>query len=531
MRSNPAARTTLHVACSLSVVALVAGCGAQPRVTAQQESSTYLSRAGRTYTPPGPASDPWGPYVAEASTRFDVPQRWIREVMRQESGGRLFGRNGQLVTSGAGAMGLMQVMPGTYDELRSRYPDLGDDPYDPHNNILAGTAYLREMYDIYGSPGFLAAYNAGPGRLDDYLTRARTLPEETRRYVANIGARLGGDLPNRPSPGEQYAATAVPLSIPDAPRSMMASAAPIRVPTYSSAVATALNSAPPQALDTPIQLAAATPIQLAPRPAAPAYSAALASAVGTPGSEPAAAWSPGAPIRLGPQPQADAAFAPDPEPVSPRLPEPVQVADLAPPVPRASQRPVVASAAYAAPAYAASPRPAPLRVAAATRLPEPPTPPQRPVQMTQVMQMPRPPAFVPPAYAPPEPSRQFAAAVPFGPAPRPLAFSLVSRAHAEPIGPRASGPLTGAAATGGWAVQVGAFNNEAVASAATQSARGQAREVLAYARTSIAGVRQPGGVLYRARLTGLSRDAATQACERLQRTRTRCLVVSPDAQS
>ena len=539
MRSNPAHRTTaLHVACSLTVVALVAGCGAQPRVTAQQESSSYLSRAGRSYTPPGPASDPWGPYVSEASTRFDVPQRWIREVMRQESGGRLYGRNGQLVTSGAGAMGLMQVMPGTYDELRSRYPDLGDDPYDPHNNILAGTAYLREMYDIYGSPGFLAAYNAGPGRLDDYLTRSRTLPDETRRYVANIGARLGSDSPNRPSPGEQYAATAVPLSIPSASRSMMAAAAPIRSPTYSSAVASALNSASPNAPDAPdapIQLAAAAPppfapvqvaqvqvaqVQVAPvqvarvRPAAPAYSAALASAVGTSDAEPA--WSPGAPIRLAPQPQADAAFAPDPEPASPRLPEPVQVAELPPAAPRP----------YAAPAYASSPRPAPVQVAAAPRLPEPPTPPQRPVQTAQVMQLPRPPAYVRPAYATPEPPRQFAAAVPFGPAPRPLAFSLVSRAHAEPVSPRTSGP-----ATGGWAVQVGAFNNEAVASAATQSARGQAREVLAYARTSIAGVRQPGGVLYRARLTGLSRDAATQACERLQRTRTRCLVVSPDAQS
>ena len=42
-------------------------------------------------------------------------------------------------------------------------------PTIPHNNILAGTAYMREMYDVYGSPGFLAAYNAGPRRLDDYL--------------------------------------------------------------------------------------------------------------------------------------------------------------------------------------------------------------------------------------------------------------------------------------------------------------------------------------------------------------------------
>ena len=142
----------------------------------------------------------------------------MREVMRQESGGHAYGRSGELITSGAGAMGLMQVMPATYDDLRSRYSELGDDPYDPHNNILAGTAYIREMYDIYGSPGFLAAYNAGPGRLDDYLTRNRTLPEETRRYVAAIGPRIAGAEPRTPSPGEQYAMNSLPLDIAGGPR-------------------------------------------------------------------------------------------------------------------------------------------------------------------------------------------------------------------------------------------------------------------------------------------------------------------------
>ena len=137
--------------------------------------------------------------------------------MHQESGGRLY-HGGSLVTSGAGAMGLMQVMPATYDDIRGRYPELGEDPYDPHNNILAGTAYIREMYDIYGSPAFLAAYNAGPGRLDDYLTNNRTLPEETRRYVAAIGPRIAGAEPRTPSPGQQYAMNAVPYSIPSGPR-------------------------------------------------------------------------------------------------------------------------------------------------------------------------------------------------------------------------------------------------------------------------------------------------------------------------
>ncbi len=110
--------------------------------------------------------------------------------MRQESGGRQYGSGGGLTTSSAGAMGLMQVMPETYDGLRARY-DLGDDPYDPHNNILAGSAYIREMYDRYGSPGFLAAYNAGPNRLDRYLGGDTELPDETVNYVASVAPRLG----------------------------------------------------------------------------------------------------------------------------------------------------------------------------------------------------------------------------------------------------------------------------------------------------------------------------------------------------
>jgi hypothetical protein len=108
--------------------------------------------------------------------------------MHQESGGQ------QQATSSAGAMGLMQVMPATYEGLRQRY-QLGDDPYDPHNNILAGTAYIREMYDRFGSPGFLAAYNAGPDRVDNYLARRAALPNETVNYVAAIAPNLGTDLP------------------------------------------------------------------------------------------------------------------------------------------------------------------------------------------------------------------------------------------------------------------------------------------------------------------------------------------------
>jgi len=149
------------------------------------------------YPPPGPPDDPWGPYVREAAERYSVPGRWVRAVMHQESGGE------QQATSPVGAMGLMQIMPATYEELRVRHR-LGDDPYDPHNNILAGTAYIREMYDRYGVPGFLAAYNAGPDRVDQYLARRAALPDETVNYIAAIAPNLGTDMP-RSGPFAVYA--------------------------------------------------------------------------------------------------------------------------------------------------------------------------------------------------------------------------------------------------------------------------------------------------------------------------------------
>ena len=117
-----------------------------------------------------------------------MPEQWIREVMRQESDGQ------EQAVSSAGAMGLMQIMPDTFDDLRQRYT-LGGDPFEPHDNIIAGAAYIREMYDRYGAPGFLAAYNAGPHRLDSYLGGSDSLPDETVNYVASIAPRLGGSVP------------------------------------------------------------------------------------------------------------------------------------------------------------------------------------------------------------------------------------------------------------------------------------------------------------------------------------------------
>lgn len=128
--------------------------------------------------------DPYAAFVTEAAQRFGIPEAWIRAVMRVES------RADVRAVSPKGAMGLMQIMPDTWASLRTRH-GLGANPYDPRDNILAGAAYLREMHDRYGSPGFLAAYNAGPGRYEEYLG-GRPLPAETRAYVAMLAPIVGG---------------------------------------------------------------------------------------------------------------------------------------------------------------------------------------------------------------------------------------------------------------------------------------------------------------------------------------------------
>jgi hypothetical protein len=122
--------------------------------------------------------------VEAASGRFHIPATWVRAVMRAESDGDINS------VSEKGAIGLMQLMPKTYAELRPKL-GLGSDPFDPRDNILAGAAYLAEMFERYGATGFLAAYNAGPQRYEDFVLRGRALPAETTKYVARLAPQLG----------------------------------------------------------------------------------------------------------------------------------------------------------------------------------------------------------------------------------------------------------------------------------------------------------------------------------------------------
>jgi len=145
-------------------------------------ATPHPALAGHLPTDVPPAARPGlADFVAEASRRFAIPGSWIYPVIRFES------RGDARAVSPKGACGLMQIMPATWARLRARY-GLGLDIFDPRDNVLAGTAYLRELYDLYGAPGFLAAYNAGPGRYDDYLYRGRPLPAETVVYVRNLTA-------------------------------------------------------------------------------------------------------------------------------------------------------------------------------------------------------------------------------------------------------------------------------------------------------------------------------------------------------
>lgn len=156
---------------------LSAVCGAIVPVSAQDVTADRPA-----------ARHPYALHVADAARRFGIPETWIWAVMRVESNG-----NSRAVSS-AGAMGLMQIMPATWADLRARY-GLGADPFDVRDNIMAGAAYLRLMHDRYGNAtAMLGAYNAGPGRYDEHLARGRPLPAETRTYLARL-ASIAGDAP------------------------------------------------------------------------------------------------------------------------------------------------------------------------------------------------------------------------------------------------------------------------------------------------------------------------------------------------
>ena len=473
---GPLARA-MRPALTLSVLALLAACGQSSQTPSSTHAAAVHGSYNRpsSYDPPGPAGDPWGPYIRDASRRFDVPERWIREVMRQESGGRIG------ATSPVGAMGLMQVMPGTFRELRSRY-GFGEDPYHPYDSIMAGAAYIREMYDLYGSPAFLAAYNAGPRRLEDYLWNSRGLPNETRNYVARIGPNIVAHHPRKRAAPEIYAAAEIPLSIPAGPRRMDSATMlalkgqrdmqqPGITPTVLAGTVVRMDPIPDGSTDQPVQVASLGPVvRMDPIPDGSTY----AQPSPMPASSTSAVAPRGEVMRMEPIPN-------PPEPTArPRAPEPAPVTlNLPPP------RPTAPTA----------------RGAAAPR--------------TQLA------AVAPPPAARVTPAMQSGPARGFGL----LGTAQASTLPAAAIRPAvARAPAAPAAAAGSWAVQVGAFANQSQARGAAEAAQDAAG-----GRTAVQPVASGRATLYRARVTGLSQTAAQAACDRLKR-KGACIVLSPDSQ-
>jgi D-alanyl-D-alanine carboxypeptidase len=303
--STPDARGLVRFAALALLAGTLAACG----TSGPSERSPRVSRGPEL---PVNSLDPWGHHVREASAKYDVPEEWIRAVIEVESGGNTH-LDGRPITSRAGAMGLMQIMPGTWANLRRKH-GFGPDPHDPRENILAGTAYLREMYDRFGAPGAFAAYNAGPGRLEDHLATGRPLPPETRNYVAMIHPATQDVSPRVRA--VSYATIDVPRASADRVRRVQAAARAGRD-------------------DGPLVAAAPRPVvtvDRAPSPA-PAPAPRIQSASLPAAPEPA-------PIRLPPVPQPPAAPAPavfQPSPAAPQaLPSPAPRAAAPAPVPAAA---------------------------------------------------------------------------------------------------------------------------------------------------------------------------------------------------
>ncbi|PWC79009.1 lytic transglycosylase domain-containing protein [Azospirillum sp. TSH64] len=298
---------TIHAAGALLCLALgLAGCASD---APQVQTAPPVESAAYVPDPNDPLSR-WVPHIREASQRYDMPEKWIRAVMMRESNGRATTNSGKVLTSSAGAIGLMQVMPGTYELMRAKY-GLGSDPSDPHENIMAGTAYLREMYDLFGAPGFLAAYNCGPACYAQHLAGKQRLPRETKMYLAALTPVLRGTGPREPSLAAGASAIEVAVVPDDAPKPRGGQTAPSQ---RSEPAPVVVASAAPETRAP--ESRAVEPRRMEPRPAEPKF------------AEPAPAPAP-APVVVASLPEPAPAPVPAPAPaVAPA--RPVQVASLDP---------------------------------------------------------------------------------------------------------------------------------------------------------------------------------------------------------
>lgn len=147
-----------------------------------ESSGVVIASAPPPECPPTSAAEV-KPIIDREATRQKLDARLVQAVVEAESA------YSPCAVSPVGAMGLMQLMPSTAESLQV------SDPFDPSQNITAGTQYLKQMLDRYGGDiaKALAAYNAGPARVD----AAGGIPSipETQEYVRKI---MGKITPPRP---------------------------------------------------------------------------------------------------------------------------------------------------------------------------------------------------------------------------------------------------------------------------------------------------------------------------------------------
>jgi soluble lytic murein transglycosylase-like protein len=179
-RREPARRSPITgrgVRIGLLALVLLAVVGESTRLeTAPATAQSRRARATPVLDPSCPVPARFRTAFASAAQRTGVPLQLLVATAYEES------RMDPTARSGAGARGLLQLMPATAQELRL-------DGDDPAVNVLAGASYLRQMLDRFGSVDLaLAAYNAGPTA----VARAGSAPTvETLRYVKNVERRAG----------------------------------------------------------------------------------------------------------------------------------------------------------------------------------------------------------------------------------------------------------------------------------------------------------------------------------------------------